>query len=526
MTVMVIDDQVNVVNGIVHGVDWEKLHIDTIYTANSAEQAKRILKKEHIDIMLCDIEMPGDDGLSLFRWAREYDERIECIFLTAHADFQFAKEALRLGSFDYILQPAPYKDIEDALQKAILKVRSKIENLKYSSYGKSIWESKSVFLEGFLKEWFLGSGLDIKNIIENLSKFQIHLTADTSAVYCILQILNWEEKNVQLESSLLKYAFSNILSELLEQYHAKVILAQTEKDNYGILLYEENADVNYFQQIPYHQIKKMLEKFVDLCSEFYGCNIACYLSEFVSVNSISEQFPIVKKLQKNNVMLSRGVFCSIRNFEIKYQEKIINMDAWPRKLASGETEDVREEALRCLNNKNWNFDILKQFYMEFMQSVFKACEQSDISNYEIFEEKGNFEEFLNAYHSVDTMKKMVLQVTDYFHKQHIQNDDNYVENIIQYIHSNIERDIQRKDLAALVNLNEDYLSRIFKREKGISLKEYIILEKMRTAQNLLINTNFSISMIGSKVGFDNFSYFSQTYKKIMGKTPTEERDCR
>lgn len=70
------------------------------------------------------------------------------------------------------------------------------------------------------------------------------------------------------------------------------------------------------------------------------------------------------------------------------------------------------------------------------------------------------------------------------------------------------------------------MSRIFKKEKGISLKEYIILEKMRTAQNLLMNTNFSIGMIGAKVGFDNFSYFSQTYKKIMGKTPTEEREQR
>lgn len=80
------------------------------------------------------------------------------------------------------------------------------------------------------------------------------------------------------------------------------------------------------------------------------------------------------------------------------------------------------------------------------------------------------------------------------------------------------------ELAQVVNLNEDYLSRIFKKEKGIALKEYIILEKMRTAQNLLHNTTFSISMIGAKVGFGNFSHFSQTYKKVMGKTPAEERE--
>lgn len=526
MNVLIIDDQVNVVNGMVRGVDWKKLRIDKVYTANNAEQAREILTKEKIDIMLCDIEMPGDDGLSLFRWTKAYDSRVECIFLTAHADFEFAKEALRLGSCDYILQPAPYKDIEEAIQKVILKIERKAENLKYSSYGKSIWESKNLFLEGFLKDWLSGNEIDIKTVIENLRKFQINVTASTEAAYGILQIISWNETSEKLESRLLKYAFSNILSELLEKYCIKVLLMQTEAETYGLLLYRDETDVKNRQSIPYTQVKKELEKFIGLCMEFYGCMAACYLSDFSQVSHISKLQQAVKNLQRDNVMLCGGVYCPKKNFEIKHQGMDIKMDSWPRKLAGGETDEVKKDALQWLDNKNWNFDILKQFYMEFMQIVFKACEQSNRSNYEIFEEKGNFEEFLTAYHSVDTMKKMVIQVTDFFQRQCIQNDDNYVENVIQYIHCNIEKDIQRKDLAAVVNLNEDYLSRIFKKEKGIALKEYIILEKMRTAQNLLVNTNFSVSMIGAKVGFDNFSYFSQTYKKIMGKTPTEERENR
>lgn len=123
MNVLIIDDQVNVVHGMVRGINWQKLHIDRVLTANNADQAKAIITKEKVDIMLCDIEMPGDDGLSLFRWTKSYDSRIECIFLTAHADFEFAKEALRLGSFDYILQPASYEEIEASLKKVFMKVK-------------------------------------------------------------------------------------------------------------------------------------------------------------------------------------------------------------------------------------------------------------------------------------------------------------------------------------------------------------------------------------------------------------------
>lgn len=64
MNVLIIDDQVNVVHGMVRGINWQKLHIDRVLTANNADQAKAIITKEKVDIMLCDIEMPGDDGLS------------------------------------------------------------------------------------------------------------------------------------------------------------------------------------------------------------------------------------------------------------------------------------------------------------------------------------------------------------------------------------------------------------------------------------------------------------------------------
>ena len=52
-----------------------------------------------VDILLCDIEMPGENGLGLLRWVREQEKEIECIFLTCHAKFAYAQEAIILGSF-------------------------------------------------------------------------------------------------------------------------------------------------------------------------------------------------------------------------------------------------------------------------------------------------------------------------------------------------------------------------------------------------------------------------------------------
>ena len=124
MNVLLVDDQVRILSGLISGLDWAALGVTGIRTASSAQAAKTILLQEHVDILLCDIEMPGENGLSLLRWARQQGQDFVCVFLTSHADFLYAKEAIQLGSFDYILQPARYDEIQATIARAITRVKN------------------------------------------------------------------------------------------------------------------------------------------------------------------------------------------------------------------------------------------------------------------------------------------------------------------------------------------------------------------------------------------------------------------
>jgi two-component system response regulator YesN len=64
---------------------------------------------------------------------------------------------------------------------------------------------------------------------------------------------------------------------------------------------------------------------------------------------------------------------------------------------------------------------------------------------------------------------------------------------------------------------------MFKENMNVSLKEYIIMEKMKLARTLLRTTELPISIVAAKIGYTNFSHFSQTYKKFWGTPPTAER---
>ena len=137
MTVLVVDDQINVVNGIVSGVDWASAGVSKVLHAYNATMARDILENQPVDILLSDIEMPVEDGLSLLRWIRNKELPVECIFLTAHADFIYAAEALKLGSFDYLLQPARYEEICGAVRRAVKKVQQNLQEQQIYSYGKA-----------------------------------------------------------------------------------------------------------------------------------------------------------------------------------------------------------------------------------------------------------------------------------------------------------------------------------------------------------------------------------------------------
>src|SRR5699024_9873349 len=93
----------------------------------NALEARTILEKNVIDVMLCDIEMPMENGLSLIRWVRQQKMPTRCVLLTAHPDFQYAREAIPLDVTDYVVQPAPYSEILRVARKAIRECGERVQ---------------------------------------------------------------------------------------------------------------------------------------------------------------------------------------------------------------------------------------------------------------------------------------------------------------------------------------------------------------------------------------------------------------
>lgn len=117
--ILLVDDELISLEGVQSALDWLKLGITNVYTALSMRKAQELFVDHPVDIMLCDIEMPNGSGIDLLRWVREHYPNTVCVFLTCHAHFDYAKEAVKLGAFDYLLKPTPYDELEQVLHKAV-----------------------------------------------------------------------------------------------------------------------------------------------------------------------------------------------------------------------------------------------------------------------------------------------------------------------------------------------------------------------------------------------------------------------
>lgn len=103
-----------------------------------------------------------------------------------------------------------------------------------------------------------------------------------------------------------------------------------------------------------------------------------------------------------------------------------------------------------------------------------------------------------------------------------------VAECIQYILDNLDNpELSVNKVAANCYLNPIYLNRIFKKEKEISIGQFIIREKMVLAARLFQEGGLSAATVAAKVGYPNYPYFSTAFKKYFGCSPQqykEERD--
>lgn len=483
MKLLIVDDQSTVVQGLLHCTNWAAMGFTVVDTALNAVDAKASLLRQEAEVMLCDIEMPMESGLDLLDWLRQRGMTTRCIFLTAHAEFKYAQEALRLGGFDYIMQPAPYEQVADAVSRALDNVKEERAALELQSRGAVFDDQKKEIVETMLRGFLLGNAPG--SSLTAFEELSLVPRRERECWVALMQPLRWKQGEEPWELSLLSTAVGNMSSEVFTPLQVLSVTVAIPAEQCLVLVLQSRVG----EPLEADYITRQLNYLQSACAQYIHCEAAFYPEG----PQPFEQAP----------------------------------EIYQKLLQAGCAQAMEQEACQLLDkltaNNQLNSQTLRYFYQDFMQMLFSLPEKKRQDD--MFREPEALELYRNGMKTVPDMKALVHYVALVWDSETEENSQSTVEIIMAYIAEHLENELRREELAEVVHLNPDYMARLFKKETGMNLKDYIIQQKMQEAQSLLCTTNLPISLIAAKVGYTNFGHFSTSYKKFYHKTPQEERSA-
>jgi two-component system response regulator YesN len=521
---LLVDDEIHAIEGVKSDLDLNKLEITRLFTANNIRQAKEIFEKELIDIMLCDIEMPQGSGLELLAWVREHHSKTETIFLTSHADFKYAKEALQLGSLDYLLKPVLAVDLENAIRKAQSMIDRNTE-ISRNSQSHQLWlKHHSLIIEHFWLNLINHSTPSHPAAVrEQIERHHIPITEELVFLPILLCVQRWNKALKRRDEKILEYALKNTAEEIIIGSDANGICFQLERGMLLVIIAAEGGT-----DWVHSQVQEASRQYIDACNRYFYCDLSCYLGQTAHAHEMAGMVADLRTRDRNNV----AFFNKVHSYQDAiHTDQLIRLPDWSvlsSLLKTGTKETVIHEIEAFLadlvRNQGLDAKYLHQFNQNFMQVLYSYLNNRGIQAHQLFgEESRRVSE--TAGRSVTDMLAWVEHAVNKAmnHAEAVKETDTVVQTVKRYITLNMDQDLSRDTIAEQVFLNPDHLTRLFKKETGHSISDYVLLERIKLAKELLTQTNIPISAIASSVGYSNFSHFTKIYKKYTEMGPTEYR---
>lgn len=517
ISILIVDDDKLLVEKLEETVNWSGIGIDMVFTANNIRQAQKLLQEYPIEMLLCDIDMPQGNGLELLEWIRYKKLDIECAFLSSYANFAYAQMALKLSSREYLLKPISNADLEAALRKVVGVVQEKQQKQKKqestNTKEKRFWED---LLVQCLQENYW---------IEQAKKGGYCVPGETFRLV-LLRVLEFPSKeHYKKEISLYNFVINNVTAEVLETAEVKLETVVHVSDlEWAIVLRNDGRRIGTEDELEH--LRVCLAKAVPP-------RFCMYVGKTVEIDQIPESRDRLEEMEKYAVPDETGILYETRwSFvEREYQEF-----PWKTYLAEMERseslEPVREKLqgylTERLENGGLRKDFTRRFAEELMQTIYVYLKKSNIVFGQIFDSDEYENKRREAVLSVIGARAFIDYLFDVLEgqKKNESHSDNVVDQLKDYIEQNLGEDLSRSVLAGKVFLSEDYVSKIFMKATGMSLPNYIAERRIERAKEYLRSSSLPISKIAMEVGYGNFSYFSKTFREIVGCTPNEYRSRR
>ena len=335
----------------------------------------------------------------------------------------------------------------------------------------------------------------------------------------------------------------------LETQRLPYVIAESDKYYYGLYRGDDHMAVilgpialieptvkEKNDYIKRYQIQTNVTK-ITVKTIFYLARTLAIIYNYNTGQNISIQ-DIFNSYSENNMMQEIDMENEVYSLENSEKEKenlsFFNTQKLKNLIMQGDC-DALEKAMDSFENEHmgvFTASLYKRYEYMAVTSVsihVQAAVEGGVPSSIAYDLSDIYCRRIEACHTIDeimqlmnTMSKDYTMRVKEFKEQ--RKDSAYLEKIKYYIMRNVEKPICLEDIAAYIQLDKFYVSRIFYKKEGMHLQEYIHRERIRAACNMLKYSDVPIADIASNLCFYSQSHFGTVFKKHQKMTPKQYRN--
>lgn len=469
-TVFIVDDELFVVKSLKTCVDWGKYGYEIIGEAYDGLEAYDMILKHKPDIVFIDIRMPGMDGLELIKKLNGHSLNIIFVIISGYPEFSYAQKAINFGAFGFCLKPFDESELKTILKKAIPVIKKRKitkENELLSLFGENSPEGHrqtEKILNSLSHDTNYKSGIKVM-----ISKGTGKLIFRDDTI-CILKI--GKSRDVYLLNGNLK--------------DIKEYLPDKELPNDVFSLGISNV----------HNIPEGLELAINeatIAADQYFMTGNRGIYQY-NTSDNSEYPELLNKLQK-----------AVSKKDISSTEKCL--------------EQFRSLFAKGMFDLKHAFQVYNIIIYSFI-SMKPEKYEAFVLDYEMLPDS-----FINLNEMLNFLKQIIFEYSGIKIENNIADQKTTTfAGVLDYVNKHYFEEISVQSISQKFNVNPNYISQLFKKEKGVTFTEYLTELRINYACRLLSTTTVTVTEIAEKTGFSDYYYFTRVFKKVTGKTPSVFRE--
>ncbi len=391
----------------------------------------------------------------------------------------------------------------------------------YQTY-KNLWETQKPTFAAHLWKDVLEGRLpgDATRLKEMMRVLEISSNSIEHITLVLIRIEHWLETLDAMDKEVMRFAVRNVAEETLLSNFQGVVFQLSDDTQMAVIYSGENIDC---------QIVPAAESFIEACNTHLMCHLSCYISEPTTMaNAYTTQKSLfgieAENLTKPNSILKMQNFKELTTSTLRAPD----FSEWATLLSSGKTETLllrMKEYLDKIYEGHASREMLESFCFGLISMTYHMLHQSGLRVTDAFPSKDTVTEgiHINSPQQAFSWAKIILDGITAACENTSKQESAMVREVKKFIEDHILQDFSREDIASTIHFNADYLSRVFKKETGSTLSDFIILRRMTTAQKMLEETADRIADIAHNLGYHHFSHFARQFRNVVGLTPQEYR---